>query len=183
MSGPWKRRCGGSSIERGGEERRRVDVTQDGAMADDTRALLAWLAVHDEACPVCGYQLRALVRDLCPECGQKLTLGVRAPEHRLAAWVVAMLSFALGLGFDGVVVVLMVWRIIVTGSWVLPSPVGALLVGLSVLGAACGAGILLLWFGRRWWFCRSRPVQIALTAVIFLGTGFVHGVVGLGIVI
>ncbi len=41
--------------------------------------LLDFLREHDANCPVCGYNLRALTRPICPECNQELvlTVGVR----------------------------------------------------------------------------------------------------------
>lgn len=49
--------------------------------ATTTRAqqmLLDFLGEHDAACPVCGYNLRALNRPVCPECGHALMLTVGA---------------------------------------------------------------------------------------------------------
>jgi hypothetical protein len=40
--------------------------------------LLDFLREHDAACPVCGYNVRALTRPVCPECKQELTLTVGA---------------------------------------------------------------------------------------------------------
>lgn len=38
--------------------------------------LLDFLSDHDAACPVCGYNVRALTRPVCPECKQELTIAV-----------------------------------------------------------------------------------------------------------
>jgi hypothetical protein len=39
-------------------------------VADEQREReLAWFAEHDVACPACGYNLRGLRSDRCPECG------------------------------------------------------------------------------------------------------------------
>ena len=40
--------------------------------------LTEYLASRDEACPGCGYNLRGLVGDRCPECNQQL----RVPTDR-----------------------------------------------------------------------------------------------------
>ena len=41
--------------------------------------LLEFLREHEAACPVCGYNVKALTRPICPECRQELvlTVGVR----------------------------------------------------------------------------------------------------------
>ena len=48
----------------------------------DVDRLLEFLADRDVACPVCGYNLRALTRPQCPECRQDLvlTVGIRNPR-------------------------------------------------------------------------------------------------------
>jgi hypothetical protein len=38
--------------------------------------LLDFLTDHDAACPLCGYNLKALTRSVCPECKHDLTLTV-----------------------------------------------------------------------------------------------------------
>ncbi|MEO1534087.1 MAG: hypothetical protein AAFS11_00810 [Planctomycetota bacterium] len=35
--------------------------------------VIEYLATHDAACPTCGYQLRALSKTRCPECGKRFT--------------------------------------------------------------------------------------------------------------
>lgn len=38
--------------------------------------LLEYLRDHDANCPVCGYNVRALTRAICPECKQELAITV-----------------------------------------------------------------------------------------------------------
>jgi hypothetical protein len=42
----------------------------------DEQLLKSYLADRDEACPACGYNLRGLASDACPECRQALRLSV-----------------------------------------------------------------------------------------------------------
>ena len=53
--------------------------------------LLDFLREHDAACPVCGYNLRALTRPICPECGHELVLTVGAARLRLG-WLLAAVA-------------------------------------------------------------------------------------------
>ena len=52
--------------------------------------LLDFLREHDADCPVCGYNLKALTRPVCPECGHELVLTVGAPRLRLGWLFVAV---------------------------------------------------------------------------------------------
>lgn len=42
--------------------------------------LIAYLAAHDAPCPGCGYNLRGLQTNSCPECGR--TLSLKAILHK-----------------------------------------------------------------------------------------------------
>ncbi len=53
--------------------------------------LLDFLQDHDAACPVCGYNVRALTRPVCPECRQELTLSVGAANLHLG-WLFAAVA-------------------------------------------------------------------------------------------
>lgn len=52
--------------------------------------LLDFLREHDAPCPLCGYNLRALTRPMCPECKQQLTLTVGMQQPRLGWLLVAI---------------------------------------------------------------------------------------------
>jgi hypothetical protein len=70
--------------------------------------LESYLAAHDEPCPKCGYNLRGLRGDTCPECGTRINLDtILAPLRRalgrryLAGRSAAAGSFAIGLTLMG----------------------------------------------------------------------------------
>jgi hypothetical protein len=48
-------------------------------------ALASFLAEHDAPCPLCGYNLRGVESDRCPECGERLELGL-VKRKRLRGW-------------------------------------------------------------------------------------------------
>jgi hypothetical protein len=53
--------------------------------------LLDFLREHDADCPVCGYNLRALTRPICPECAHELVLTVGTTRLRLG-WLLAAVA-------------------------------------------------------------------------------------------
>ena len=53
--------------------------------------LLEFLRVHEAPCPVCGYNLKALTRPVCPECGHELVLAVGAARLRFG-WLFAAVA-------------------------------------------------------------------------------------------
>lgn len=52
--------------------------------------LLEFLRENDAACPVCGYNIRALTRPVCPECRQELSLSVGATRVRFGLLLAAL---------------------------------------------------------------------------------------------
>jgi hypothetical protein len=149
--------------------------------AGDQRAFFDFVAVRDAVCPVCSYCRRGLQKPVCPECGAALHLQVGSENLRLGAWFVSVVSLALGLGFDGVV------SLIVLGALVFlrpPSlgtawPAVRILLLLAIMGALCGAGLILLFRRRRGWARLTRAGQWSVAAALFLGTGVAHSLVGL----
>lgn len=116
----------------------------------DTAKLLAWLADHDAPCPLCGYNLRALTRAVCPECKQELVLTVGAKRVRLAWFLIAL---APGM-FSGIAALFLAVPIV--GQTLLGTgypPWGILLV--DVFGLASGGTAILL-ARRRVWFLRMQ---------------------------
>ena len=66
----------------------------------DSELLRLYLAPRDLPCPGCGYNLRGLAADACPECNQAITLRVNLAEPRQGEFIAGLLGLALGIGFS-----------------------------------------------------------------------------------
>lgn len=157
------------------------EMTETAATPDrppDDEALIAWLADHDELCPACRYELRGLATTRCPECDSRLSLGVSSPDIRFGPWLVSVISFALGLGFDAVVCVMFAavfaFAVVLRGNPGPPASVYVLPGSLLVLGLACLAGIVALVRLRHRWLRLVPRTQWAVSGAVFVGVGAVH---------
>ncbi len=152
----------------------------DQAKPEAATWLIDWLAHHDAACPVCAYALRGLQADRCPECGCSLSLGVTSDQLAPGPWLVAIISFALALGFDGVIALFLSAAILFEPP---RSPAefrtaATMLTGFYLLGGACLLGVIAISRRRRHWNRMPRARQRWVAAGIFLTVGLVHAAFG-----
>lgn len=138
--------------------------------------LTAFLAGRDEPCPVCGYCLRDLAAARCPECGATLELHLSSPQLRAGPWLFAIVSYALALGFDGVVAILMIAALAArpAPTW---GPYGAATVFTAL------AGLMLLPLvstarRRHGWTRRAAGRQWTRAVAVFVAVGVFHLAVG-----
>lgn len=83
----------------------------DNAPTAGTPAVLApYLRNQDHPCPTCGYNLRGLTRDTCPECSQTLRLSIHAERPRLPVIALAVLALGVGAGFGALILLGLVAR-------------------------------------------------------------------------
>lgn len=82
-----------------------TEPVQEAAAGRAEELLLDFLHDHDAACPVCGYNLRALTRPICPECGQGLVLTVGATRLRIG-WLLATIAPGFFSGIAALFVIL-----------------------------------------------------------------------------
>lgn len=108
-------------------------------------ALARHLAEFDESCPSCGYSLRALTGDRCPECNQGLVLRVGLAEPRLGAFIAGLVGVGMGLGFSGLLTAYFVYWAVVRSRMVPPGP----FLGPVLVGAVVGAVLLAVWLKSR----------------------------------
>lgn len=90
----------------------------DHASAESVRlgrvTLAAYLADRDEACPSCGYNLRGLASDRCPECMTELVLRVAMAEPRLGLFLSTVVAWSLGAGFSALLLVYLLVVLVIT---------------------------------------------------------------------
>ncbi len=106
--------------------------------------LQQFLAERDLPCPLCGYNLRALRTDVCPECGSEVQVTVGLTEPRMGAFVAGVAGLAAGLGFNGLMLLWVGWMVIERRGGppldqVWPLPIGAIVTGVA----------LMFWLRRR----------------------------------
>ena len=121
----------------------------------ESELLKQLLALREIPCPVCGYNLRAIESDKCPECGAKLDLRVGSSDLKLGLWIAAILAIALPLGFATIWAALFCYFWIVkgnydSGEWI---ATGSLLLLALIEGFALG---VLVRIRKRFWTMRKQ---------------------------
>ncbi|MGV6813678.1 MAG: hypothetical protein ACWA5W_01570 [Phycisphaerales bacterium] len=143
--------------------------------------MVAYLESHDAPCPVCGYNLRGVVLEVCPECQAPITLAIGSEQARLGPWLFAMLSFAMALGFDAVVGMLLVVPIVMSGG---EQDAELFLSGSLVTLGLVSVGMLwVLMVRKRAWLAMARRRQMRAAWLIFGAVFVVHLMVGVGFVL
>ncbi len=106
--------------------------------------LRAFLAERDLPCPLCGYNLRALRSEKCPECGSEVEVTVGLTEPRMAAFIAGVVGLAAGLGFCALILLWVGWLHVTRDGgpglnklWMLP------------IGVVVNAVALRIWLGLR----------------------------------
>ncbi len=134
----------------------------------DPSGMVAWLAERDVPCPACGYNLRGLRADRCPECGRGLRLGLSLAEPFLRAWVALLVALLLPAGFGLVLICGFLYGLARFGAArEVPSlsnvPVGpALVVAYAMSSVPLSAAAVAL---RRRFLRRSTVEQVVAAAV------------------
>lgn len=159
-----------------------AQVPQAPTAATSSRAqdlLLDFLRDHDAACPVCGYNLRALTRPICPECGQGLVLTVRTARLRLG-WLFAAVAPGFFSGIAAIFLLVPIVARVVLGDGRMSWP----LVPLDLFGWCSGIFAIILAkkrirflalsrAGQRWWALGIWFVHVAALG-LFLLVGFLY---------
>lgn len=69
-------------------------VMQDPIETESDDTLTAYLRDRDVACPACGYNLRGLTANRCPECEMGVVLSVQLAEPPIVPYVLAVVGLA-----------------------------------------------------------------------------------------
>ena len=124
--------------------------------------LLDFLREHDAACPVCGYNLRALTRPVCPECRQELVLTVGVRRLGLA-WLFVVIAPGFFSGIAACLVLIPTLAILFEdGILLLP------LVGGVLFGWCSGVFAIIVAVRRHRFISQSRTRQRWFALLIWL---------------
>lgn len=111
--------------------------------------LTRYLSNHDEPCPSCTYNLRGIGSTACPECNQPLRLIVSTRFPRIGVLIAGTIILACGLGFNLLVVIYGIVRVLDGFS---PTKLG-LFFAFTLCGAVvCGFCM--------WWWLRLRSTLV-----------------------
>lgn len=126
--------------------------------------LLDFLREHDAACPVCGYNLKALIRPICPECGHELMLTVGATRHPIG-WLLTALAPGFFSGIAACFVLIPIAGQLFFGNGK-PEP---LIIALDLFGWSSGVfAIILALRGRIRFLAQSSARQRWFALTIWL---------------
>ena len=121
----------------------------------DQELLQTFLRERDVACPRCEYNLRNLVGDRCPECGDELVLRVNLSEPKMAAFLTGLIGLAAGAGFSGLLI--LYWLIMVI---TIRGRMGGMMSFLvvTICGFVVMGGAIIAWLRARY-YIRRQPTS------------------------
>ena len=126
----------------------------------DPALLRQYLANRDAPCPNCGYNLRNLTGEACPECGETLYLGLgQCPrcrrsllvslglkEARPRAFLAGLIGLATSAGYSGLLLLHYMSIYVVFGQETYPTDAYLISAAFSFVAST---GLLLLWLANR----------------------------------
>jgi hypothetical protein len=141
---------------------------------DNALLLREFLQQNDAPCPICGYNLRLLTGNVCPECGQPFKLQVGAVHVRFGLFLLFLTPMLMLAGFGLLLAVVFLIagppRRAEWGPW-------AIMLG----GLAEGPAVILVYRHRRAFqkqsvFAQSALVFLAWSAhIAFVGVCLAFG--------
>lgn len=139
----------------------------------DISFLQHFLADRDEKCPACDYNLRGLLSDQCPECGEALVLRVGLEHPKMKLLITGLIGLACGAGLNGLlmiyVLIEIIGEVISSGFDLSVFDLAPYMVPFAVynaVGLLIEGGMLALWL-----FFWRRIARYNLTTRSFLTMG------------
>lgn len=138
-------------------------------MRQDTAAplLTAYLAENDAPCPACGYNLRDLTTDRCPECSQRIVLSLKLQEPRTGPLIAAIAGLVTCSGAGAMLLAFVVCVMALHPRRMPQGEEFVMLVALPLV-ALVGAGFPAIRLGShrgRVWFARLSAEKRLLTVL------------------
>ena len=141
---------------------------QPGVPASEHLLLQQYLAERDVPCPACGYNIRQLQGNTCPECGRelRLTLSVVGLSNTwITALVAALVPAACGLPFQIILFIAFVSGELFSG---MDEPIIWVLIALVLYSLGCWViTILLLTMRKKFMRKRSDTQRVLASALVF----------------
>jgi hypothetical protein len=138
--------------------------------AESAAALALYLRDRDAPCPGCGYNLRGVTLDRCPECNRSIELGVRLTHDASRAWAAGMAGTFAPAICAGAELALVTFVIIREGSF--PPRDASWFILYIPVGAVISGGVLtaLLWkqSARRWLEERGNAGRVRFVVCCWL---------------
>jgi hypothetical protein len=139
-------------------------------LSPSQQMLIDFLRDHDAACPMCGYNVRALTRPTCPECRQELTLTVGLARLRMG-WLFAAVAPGMFSGIAAIFLLVPVFARLVFGDGVLMT----LPLAIDLFGWCSGIFAIMLAVGNRGrWRMRFLALSPARQRWIALTIWLIH---------
>src|ERR1051325_11085739 len=138
--------------------------------------LSAYLADTDAPCPACGYNLRGLSSDTCPECNQKLAISIGLAEPHIGMLSAAAAGLITGAGGAATVFFLMMLSVLSEGGHITRREAVLLFIIPACIATVEGtlAVQLLIRRGRSWFQRLSdqrRPLVVFLAWLLTIIIG------------
>ena len=124
--------------------------------------LVAFLRDRDVPCPLCGYNLRGLTSDRCPECGREVRLSVGMADPYLRYWIALAISTFAAAGVGVLFAILLLregWPRLETAA--LDFSIYYFLVSIP-------AAVIVLWLRRRFLRLEKTTQAVIASAVVTL---------------
>jgi hypothetical protein len=144
------------------------DAEQPAEDVTEQALLRQFLADRDVPCPACGYNIRQLQRNTCPECGRglKLVLGVVGPSNCwITALVASLVPAACGLPFQILILIALAYG--ENFSDIVREPSAVLFLFLVFYSLCCWVfSILLLVMRQRFMRLRAQAQNGIASALV-----------------
>ena len=127
---------------------------REGTLPSPSELIRLFLHGRDVACPGCTYNLRDLLGDRCPECGQVIVLNLQLAEPRQAALLTGLIGLSAGAGLNGL---LLIYYVLMLALMPYGPPDNDFLWTI-LIGFAVHAGALAMWL-RSWRRIRLAPTR------------------------